>query len=203
MSDPTTCWPCVSGLHAECIDGLVEDGMVTCCCGGTGTPGFAGEVIIHGERQSGGKSLDEIGDIKSTGRKRAAQIAPIFDGMLCEWANLMYAGGGVEPIMGCRGNTIAMAKSKAEAKSKGADQVGRLHHGPDKNTLNNTPGVNLHRICEDCHQRWHALNNQYYEGERPSANEQWLPRGDWQKHDPDTQWTEDEYQPWLDSHGWK
>lgn len=35
------------------------------------------------------------------------------------------------------------------------------HHGPDKNTLNNDTG-NVHRICHQCHNRWHARNDEGY-----------------------------------------
>jgi hypothetical protein len=67
-----------------------------------------------------------------------------------------------------------------------------IHHGPDKNTLNNTP-ENVHRICSDCHNRWHAANNQYY-GERPAGTEPFIPIGDWYwtGHDSDTKATPEE-----------
>jgi hypothetical protein len=70
---------------------------------------------------------------------------------------LEFAGGGVVPIVGCAGNTAA-----------------DLHHGPDKSTLNNEVGINLHRICEYCHNRWHELNDEYY-GDRPADNMNYVP----------------------------
>ena len=185
------CIPCVIGMHAECIDSEpTEDGLIACCCGGTNIASF--EAHQGGEVGRPMKEPSEIDDIRSTGRKRAAKIAPIFDGMVCEWAGLKFAGGGVVPIVGCSGNTIATAKSTVEARSKGADSVGRLHHGCDKNTLNNTPGINLHRVCEECHQRWHAMNNSYYEDTRPDAGQQWFPGVPYFLHDASTQATEQE-----------
>ena len=38
--------------------------------------------------------------------------------MLCEWAGLRYAGGGVVPIVGCAGNVIV--------ESKGSEVVARI-----------------------------------------------------------------------------
>lgn len=108
----------------------------------------------------------QMEDALSSGRKRAAEIAPIPVGMVCEWACLRYAGGGVEPIKGCVGNPAT-----------------NRHHGPDKNTLNNELGVNLHRICAHCHNRWHATNDKYYQGERPKDDTPWLPVGEWNPHD--------------------
>jgi hypothetical protein len=32
------------------------------------------------------------------------------------------------------------------------------HHGPDKNTMNNSDG-NVHRICAVHHNNWHAQND--------------------------------------------
>jgi hypothetical protein len=36
------------------------------------------------------------------------------------------------------------------------------HHGPDKNTMRNEVGTNLHRICDWCHNQWHAKNDPFY-----------------------------------------
>jgi hypothetical protein len=85
--------------------------------------------------------------------------------MKCEWAGLKYAGGGVEPIIGCGGNIIQPVK-------KGPNK-GDRHHGPDKSVINNAPD-NVHRICSPCHNRWHAQNNKFY-GERPPASQPYLP----------------------------
>lgn len=113
------------------------------------------------------KEASEMEDALSSGRKRAAEIAVINVGDKCEWALLAKAGGGIAPIVGCTGNP-------AEHR----------HHGPDKNTLNNELGVNLHRICTYCHNRWHGKNDKYYSGDRPKDDTPWLPDGDWAPHDP-------------------
>lgn len=142
--------------------------------------------IIEVEKQGVGRPMaepSEITDITSTGRKRAAMMYPIFKNMKCEWAGLKYAGGGVEPIIGCAGNIIQ--------PTKGPDK-GDRHHGPDKNVINNSP-ANVHRICSKCHNRWHAKNNKYY-GDRPAPDEPFLPLPEytWQSHDSDTKATDDE-----------
>lgn len=115
------------------------------------------------------KNVGEFSDPISSGRKRAADVAPISVGLVCEWAFLKSAGGGVEPIQGCLGNPAT-----------------DRHHGPDKSTLNNELGINLHRICAYCHNRWHAANDQFYGPERPSDNSEWLPETvEWSPHNPD------------------
>lgn len=144
------CNKCSADLHYECIALRKEDdpdnpGIVlfSCCCIGksieptiissTGKE-YRDEDDV--ERGNGGRMLKEgenMRDVESTGRKRAAQAAPINALMPCEWQGLKSAGGGVFPIIGCRDST----------------QVDR-HHGPDKGTLNNAVGTNLHRICKTC-----------------------------------------------------
>ena len=99
---------------------------------------------------SGRKSLSDYADPISTGRKEAAVKFPLKPGMVCEWAFQKNCGGGVEPIVGCPGYP-------AQA----------IHHGPDKNTMRNVEG-NVHRICHNCHNRWHALNDPHY-GPRPTT----------------------------------
>jgi len=141
-------------------------------------------TIVEVEKRGVGRPMSEpseITDIVSTGRKRAAMMYPIFKDMKCEWSGLRYAGGGVEPIIGCDGNIIQ--------PSKGPDK-GDRHHGPDKNVINNAPD-NVHRICSKCHNRWHALNNPYY-GERPPADEPFLPLQDYKDHDSETKATAEE-----------
>lgn len=96
----------------------------------------------------GMKPLDEYRDSNSSGRKIAAKLAPIEPGSVCEWAWLAAAGGGVVPIIGCPGRPAS-----------------DRHHGPDKNTMRNEVGTNLHRICDWCHNQWHAKNDPFY-GER-------------------------------------
>ena len=143
-------------------------------------------TVIETEKKGVGRPMAEpsdITDITSTGRKRAAMMYPIFKNLKCEWAGLKFAGGGVEPIIGCAGNIIQ--------PTKGPDK-GDRHHGPDKNVINNAPD-NVHRICSKCHNRWHAQNNKYY-GDRPAPDEPYLPlpEYEWQPHDPYTKATEEE-----------
>jgi len=142
--------------------------------------------LIEIEKKGVGRPMsdpDQITDVTSTGRKRAAMLYPIFENMKCEWAGLKFAGGGVEPIVGCDNHIIQ--------PNKGPDK-GDRHHGPDKNVINNSPG-NVHRICSSCHNRWHARNNKYY-GERPPADQPYLPKVDydWKPHDSETQATSEE-----------
>ena len=178
MIDIDACWSCVAGLHRECYATLplLEDGPgSTCCCETV-------RIVSDPQEKLGvGRPMldpDDITDVKSTGRKRAAMVAPIFAGMVCEWAGLKYAGGGVQPLVGCLGTLITETKGSGER-----------HHGPDKNVLNNSVGVNLHRICQNCHKRWHALNDAYYAPVRPDASEQYLPLAEHVSfaHDPITQ----------------
>ncbi len=86
----------------------------------------------------------KLKDQQSTGRKRAAKMYPLAEGAPCEWQGKKNCGGGSNPITGCYSGT----------------QQAR-HHGPDKNTLNNEKG-NVHRICHNCHNRWHTDNDAGY-----------------------------------------
>lgn len=191
-SKENPCHSCRAGYHAECMEVWHYEDM-ECCCGGDLTFDSAGNVrveettgdILDGKEidsgyidasaYSGTKSLGDISDPLSTGRKRAAQVAPIEVGLLCEWAGLARAGGGTKPIVGCIGRPAS-----------------DRHHGPDKNTMNNSLGVNLHRICDHCHNTWHALNDPDY-GERPEHTKPFIPSGefgvDWFAHDPHTKAT--------------
>lgn len=90
------------------------------------------------------KSDHVLRDQQSTGRKRAAEMYPLDRDAPCEWQNHKNNGGGKHPIVGC-------INGKQQAR----------HHGPDKNTLNNDAG-NVHRICHQCHNRWHARNDEGY-----------------------------------------
>ena len=161
------CPECAASFHSECQNGV--DGF--CCCTGN-IVGLEDVVKSLGGGQV--KSPSEITDIESTGRKRAALLYPIMEGQVCDWANLYYCGGGTTPIIGCAGNLAS-----------------DIHHGPDKNTINNGP-TNVHRICAVCHNRWHARNDSYYPNPRPSTNVAWLPVVDFKFHDPDTKATEHE-----------
>lgn len=159
------CLACRAGFHDECADmwnGNLADDM-ECCCEGAFSLEPADvyeaaasmlddkpELEAYFEGYTGSKPLDQYADPISTGRKEAAKKFPIKPGMVCEWAWLRNAGGGVKPIIGCPGHP-------AEA----------IHHGPDKNTMMNVEG-NIHRICAECHNRWHATNDPYY-GDRPTT----------------------------------
>lgn len=134
----------------------------------------------------GRPTIDNGADMKdpiSTGRKRAAIAAPILGGMICEWAYLKSAGGGVNPIVGCTGYPAT-----------------DRHHGPNKATLDNTTSDspaedgtwNLHRICAMCHNRWHAANDKYYNEPRPPENTVWLPKKEYELHDPVTKLSKEE-----------
>lgn len=181
------CLACRGSFHNEC-ESLWLDAE-DCCCGGEVTFNAAGEVKLNasvdtsmGDVDTGyindgyeaQKSLSEYKDPVSTGRKRAAEMYPITAGMTCEWAGLKFAGGGVKPIVGCIGRPAS-----------------DRHHGPDKNTMNNAP-ENLHRICDFCHNTWHAVNDPFY-GERPEHTKPFIPLGhEWSKHDSRTKATMDE-----------
>jgi hypothetical protein len=155
------CLPCAAEDHLLCMAPVDES---KCCCS---------VLIVEEESQvtriGPVKEAVDITDVQSTGRKRAAVMYPIEEGMICEWAYLKYAGGGVVPIVGCLNNPAT-----------------DRHHGPDKNTLNNSPS-NVHRICAYCHNYWHAKNDEFY-GERPSGTEPFIPLdgNDWRVHDPET-----------------
>jgi hypothetical protein len=181
------CFGCRAGFHNECEHVWLEIIEQDCCCGGEVSFDAGGNVRIdavegedgHKEIDNGyindgyqgNKSLSEYSDPVSTGRKRAKEMYPITPGMVCEWAGLKLAGGGVIPIVGCVGRPAS-----------------DRHHGPDKNTMNNAEG-NLHRICDHCHNTWHALNDPHY-GERPEHTKPFLPlTGEYAKHDSVTKAT--------------
>lgn len=167
-----TCKYCNFNLCFQCEnpreDELSADGReVRCCCDGFG---YREQAMTLAETFMANRDDDaeidelnrfktgaEMKDVLSTGRKRAAKAAPIHEGMVCEWAGLAQAGGGSVPIIGCPGNSAS-----------------DIHHGGDKSVLNNVLGVNLHRICDWCHSRWHQMNDKYY-GERPPNGEPFLP----------------------------
>lgn len=119
------------------------------------------------KQKPGPKIKTEFKDQQSTGRKRAAREKPLMPDAPCEWAGLLYAGGGIIPIVGCAGNLQT-----------------NIHHGPDKSTINNS-WENLHRICATCHNRWHTANDRFYPGERPENGQAYLPVGNvCLPHDP-------------------
>lgn len=153
--------------HEDSSDSYGE--LYRCCCDGmgyrpTGQLTLAETFMANrnddaepDELPSREKSGDQMKDVLSTGRKRAAKAAPITPGMACEWQGLLFAGGGVHPVIGCVSGVAS-----------------DIHHGPDKSVLNNVVGTNLHRVCDHCHNRWHALNDPYY-GVRPENGDPFLP----------------------------
>ena len=200
------CLSCRIDLHEECtvaLAGDVPEGE-RCCCAelydrsahmrmvaqarkldgagddadGPDEPGTASAPpqpikgdsgYIHPDAWPSTADIGTLTDVESTGRKRVAKMYPITGGQTCEWARLKYAGGGPHPIIGCMGNPAS-----------------ELHHGPDKNTLNNekaSRGIgtreNVHVICSECHNAWHAANDDFYA-----------------KYDRDAQQTE----PWIPNH---
>lgn len=167
-----TCIFCAVELHFECEKPLFENGIF-CCCPQEFIGNSTGTDIIVNKRGGPVKeSGEDMADVLSTGRKRAAIAAPITEGMICEWAGLKLAGGGVYPLVGCMGN---LATDR--------------HHGPDKSVLNNAVGTNLHRICATCHNRWHTRNDIEY-GERPPNGEPFIPVGkEMLLHDSETKAT--------------
>lgn len=181
MATDESCLACKADFHDECQ--LMWDCTLAdeeyCCCDRYEVPDspFAApkvELDAYFDGYTGTKALSDYADPLSTGRKEAVKKYPIKAGMVCEWAWLQNAGGGVVPIIGCPGHP-------AEA----------VHHGPDKNTMCNIDG-NVHRICAECHNRWHAVNDPHY-GERPTledgrvdASVPFLPKGEWLAHDDKT-----------------
>jgi hypothetical protein len=95
------------------------------------------------------KSDDQVTDVLSTGRKRAAKMyGDLMDKTLpCEWRGKKNVGGGIA-IFGC---------------INGFRQD--IHHGPDKTTTNNSR-ANVHLICKKCHKRWHTVNDPVYDRDK-------------------------------------
>lgn len=182
------CGPCSVGLYEECENPQpgIEGFVIPC-----GSLEMSESPKAKEERELRILEPDELTDDTSAGRKRAAMVAPILTGMVCEWAGLKFAGGGPFPILGCQNNTIAQVKSNEQAQAVGADEVGHIHHGPDKAVINNTAGVNLHRICTRCHNRWHALNDEHY-GTRPHVSQPFTPVVPFYDHDSMTPYTSEE-----------
>lgn len=194
MSPEEPCFACRSSFHNECESLWLDHEEGDCCCGGEVKFNMAGNVVLDEDEDTGfstkqidngyitaeqgfTKNLADYTDPISTGRKKAAQMYPINAGMVCEWAGLAKAGGGVAPIIGCIGRAAS-----------------DRHHGPDKNTMNNAP-ANLHRVCDHCHNTWHAHNDPAY-GERPEHTKPFIPVGtlgvDWFLHDSKTKATTEE-----------
>lgn len=190
-SKDVPCPACRAGFQNECHYAWEDDDWVSCgevsfTASGevknadTGSSETAKSDKDSGYINDGYEATKDLADYKdpvSTGRKRAAEMYPISPGMVCEWAGLKRAGGGVVPIIGCLGRPAS-----------------DRHHGPDKNTMNNSP-TNLHRICDYCHNTWHAYNDPHY-GERPPHTQPFIPQGelgvDWFEHDTETKASQDE-----------
>jgi hypothetical protein len=153
------CLSCGRGFHdlcqeCECCSPQSKaDGNKPESSEGTGAIPVSSSVGANGsseqpeknKRARSPKPNDELKDPHSTGRKRAALLFPLEPDKDCEWKRKAYCGGGKFPIIGCY-------TGKQEHR----------HHGPDKNTLNNSEG-NVHRICDDCHNIWHSQNDPSYD----------------------------------------
>lgn len=180
------CLYCSLELFNECLWPKEIDGELFPC----GVYLSTSDKKKDDEKNPVGRPLsnpEDVTDPLSTGRKRAKALTPVFAGAVCAWAGLRFAGGGSRPIIGCAGNQVVEAK-KNDDVPPGMYRVER-HHGPDKNVLNNSVGVNLHVICSACHERWHQLNNPTYSGEaedRRNAGKSYYPQTPYWPHDPDT-----------------
>jgi len=188
------CNACAVGLYEECENPReVEGGFIIPCIE------LFNQLSLADEPRGGGrggtvKDGADVTDLLSTGRKRAAMLMPIMQGMFCDWAGLKWAGGGVQPIVGCRDTRLAPVK-KNDDLPEGNWSRGELHHGPDKSVLNNAVGRNLHAICSSCHHRWHVLNDPHYEGGRPNAAHlQWVPAAPYYGHQFAEGATDDEFE---------
>jgi len=133
------CPSCGRGFHNEC-----EKGCANC------HPDLIklakSITTIGNSRGAPIKDPKDVRDRHSTGRKRAGHLYPIFRDKPCEWRGKKNVGGG-HPIIGC---------------INGFQR--HRHHGPVKDTLRNEP-TNVHRICTNCHARWHAVNDPLYDEE--------------------------------------
>lgn len=137
------CIYCGRGFHEECTTECKT-------CHPVEPSTTLNPAVIAGESKPLGrpiKNASEILDKHSTGRKRAAQLYPLYEDKPCEWRGKDNCGGGLFPIAGCE---------------DGLQQA--RHHGPVKETLENSPG-NVWRICDSCHNRWHARNDDHYKEE--------------------------------------
>jgi hypothetical protein len=136
------CPSCGRGFHSECTN---QQGCVDCHV--HVDPIITSIRTIGASKGAPIKNPEDVTDPLSTGRKRAAMQYPIFKDKPCEWRGKKNCGGGLVPIVGC---------------INGFQR--HVHHGPVKNTLRNEP-TNVHRICNHCHNRWHAKNDPVYNEE--------------------------------------
>lgn len=189
-----TCIPCRAGTHGECSRVFAQDlpEGIACCCQGnyslrehelmmrgadialameitgseeTAKPSRPAALdapkkdankgdsgYIHPDAWPSSSDIGHLSDPESTGRKRQARMYPISVGQVCEWAGKKNVGRMPRNIIGCHNNPAT-----------------DLHHGPDKNTLNNEKaswGIgtqeNTHIICSECHNSIHAANDELY-----------------------------------------
>lgn len=130
-----SCPACARDLHEECND--------PCCCNGAIEAGII-EAEEEQETKRRGRPRKDDNTI-SAGRKTAAELYPLDKESPCEWRLKRNCGGGLVPIDGCINGF----------------QVNR-HHGPVKDTKYNHRS-NIHLICADCHNMWHAKNDPVYD----------------------------------------
>jgi hypothetical protein len=190
------CVSCRLELCYSCYEPKEDD----CCCGGDFGEDSFEDIFGEGEPVKKKKKKEpeepvvknpvgrprlppeELKNALRAGRYRAARlVGPIPPGTICQWKGLKFAGGGIRPIIGCVGRP-----------------AGARHHGPDKSTNDNEVGTNLHLICHQCHNRWHARNDEFY-GERPADGSAYVPRDDAGKnhfHDPNSTATTAEQAEW-------
>jgi hypothetical protein len=131
------CLECGRGFHDECDND-------PCCCATSNSDSGSGTEEGNTEATPDRNRFSKSNVGISAGRKRAAVEYDIDPGAPCEWRGQTNCGGGFKPVTGC---IIGF-------------QIDR-HHGPDKNTTNNTR-ENIHLICKPCHNLWHRRNDPDY-----------------------------------------
>jgi hypothetical protein len=136
-----SCIPCVRELHEECEEAFPDK---PCCCHKDPAAIPLVESTGQSTSQAGRPKKDDNEIGISAGRKRAAELYPLYTEKPCEWRWLANCGGGKHPILGC-----------LDGK-----QVNR-HHGPVKHTARNE-ATNVHLICSPCHNLWHSKNDDDY-----------------------------------------
>lgn len=134
-----SCSACGRGFHEECRT------KCKLCHPKKKAIVITGKTSTSGEYLKRGKTAEGLKDAASTGRKRAAELYPLDKSAPCEWRGKRNCGGGRNPIIGCVDGTQK-----------------HRHHGPVKDTTRNTSG-NVHRICTNCHTRWHERNDLEYD----------------------------------------
>lgn len=145
------CLECASGFPELCENDepcakaeLGSSGSLSDLLAGEGFSEVEPKKKLRDSRRK--KNDMNLKDPQSTGRHRAVTIhGKANPEEPCEWRGLANCGGGRYPILGCDGGVQE-----------------NLHHGPNKNTLNNER-ENIHKICSQCHNRWHTLNDVDYE----------------------------------------